>query len=64
MVTRQSKKKYVSCRKGQEREHKERKDKETNFIIMGIRDYGKHESTLNLKREFLKEKLEWRRQIS
>ena len=51
-----------ACR-AQEREHKERKDMETSFIIRGIRDYGKNESTLNLRRDFLKEKLHWKGKI-
>lgn len=36
---------------------------ETHFIIRGIRDYGKNESTLNLTRDFVKEKLQWKGQI-
>jgi len=47
----------VSSRRAQEREHKERKERETNCIIRGIRDYGKNGSTFNLTRDFLREKL-------
>jgi len=47
----------VSARRAHEREHKDKKDRETNFIIRGISDYGKNESTLNLTRDFLKDKL-------
>lgn len=50
----------ASARRAQERENKEIKDRETNFIIMGIRDYGNNESTLNSTRDFLKEKLYWK----
>lgn len=53
----------VSAHRAQEREHKDRKHRETNFIIIGISDYGKNESTLNLTRDFLKEKLHWRWKI-
>ena len=53
----------VSSHRAQEREHKERKERETNFIIRGIRDYGNNESTFNLTREFLREKLQWRGKI-
>ena len=53
----------VSSRRAQEREHKERKERETNFNIKGIRDYGKNESTFNLTRDFLREKLQWRGKI-
>lgn len=53
----------ASPRRAQEREHKERKDREIKFIIRGIRDYGKNESTLNLTRYFLKEKLHWKGKI-
>lgn len=53
----------VSARRAHEREHKEIKGRETNFIFKGIRDYGKIESTLNLTRDFLKEKLHWKGQI-
>lgn len=44
----------ASARIARERENKEIKDRETNFIIREIRDYGKTESTLNLTRDFLK----------
>lgn len=54
---------YASDRRAQEIEQKERQDIKTNFIIRGIRDYGKNESTLNLTRDFLKEKLHWKGQI-
>ena len=44
------------------RKQNKKKDKteKTNFIIRGIRDYRKNESTLNLTRDFLKEKLHWK----
>ena len=37
----------TSSHRAHEREHKERKDRETKFIIRGIRDYERNESTLN-----------------
>ena len=47
----------------QDRESKERHDRETNIIIKGVKDYGKNECTLDLARDFLKDKLLWQGQI-
>jgi hypothetical protein len=47
----------------QDRERKERHDRETNIIIKGVKDYGKNECTLDLARDFLKDKLQWQGQI-
>jgi hypothetical protein len=46
----------------QDRESKER-HRETNIIIKGVKDYGKNECTLDLPRDFLKDKLQWQGQI-
>ena len=43
----------------QDREIKERKVRETNIIIKGVREYGKKECTLDLASEFLKDKFLW-----
>jgi hypothetical protein len=43
----------------QDRESKERHDRATNIIIKGVKDYGKNECTLDLARDFLKDKLQW-----
>lgn len=53
----------VSACRAQGREHKDKKYRETNFIITGKSDYGNNESSLNLTIDFLKEKLYWRGQI-
>jgi hypothetical protein len=47
----------------QDRESKERHDRATNIIIKGVKDYGKNECTLDLARDFLKDKLQWKGQI-
>jgi hypothetical protein len=47
----------------QDRESKERHDRATNIIIKGVKDYGKNECTLDLARDFLKDKLQWQGQI-
>lgn len=41
----------------QDRESKEKQDKATNIIIKGVKDYGKNECTIDLARDFLKDKL-------
>ena len=43
----------------QDRKIKERKDRATNIIIKGVKDYGKNECTLDLARDFLKDKFLW-----
>jgi hypothetical protein len=47
----------------QDRERKERHDRATSIIIKGVKDYGKNECTLDLARDFLKDKLQWQGQI-
>jgi len=47
----------------QDRESKERQDRATSIIIKGVKDYGKNECTLDLARDFLKDKLQWQGQI-
>jgi len=47
----------------QDRERKERQDRTTSKIIKGVKDYGKNECTLDLARDFLKDKLQWQGQI-
>jgi hypothetical protein len=47
----------------QDRESKERQDRETSIIINGVKDYGENECTLDLARDFLKDKLQWQGQI-
>lgn len=47
----------------QRKENTKTKKIRRKFIIRGISDHGKNESTLNLTRDFLKEKLHWRGQI-
>lgn len=47
----------------QNRETKERQVKAANIIIKGVRDYGKNECTLDLVRDFLKDKLLWQDRI-
>jgi hypothetical protein len=47
----------------QDRESKERQDRATSIIIKGVKDYGKNECTLDLERDCLKDKLQWKRQI-
>lgn len=47
----------------QDREAKERQNRETNIIIEGVKDYGKNECTLDLGRDFFKDKLLWQGQI-
>ena len=47
----------------QDRERKERQDRTTNIIIKGVKDYEKNECTLDLTRDFLKDKLQWQGQI-
>jgi hypothetical protein len=47
----------------QDRESKERHDRATNIIIKGVKYYGKNECTLDLARDFLKDKLQWQGQI-
>lgn len=47
----------------QDREGKERQNRATNIIIKGVKDYGKNECTLDLTRDFLKDKLLWSGQI-
>jgi hypothetical protein len=45
------------------RERNERRDRETNIIIKGVKDYGKNECTLDLARDILKDKLQWQGKI-
>ena len=40
----------------QDREGKERQNRVANIIIKGVEDYGKNECTLDLARDFLKNK--------
>ena len=40
----------------QHREGKERQNRAANIIIKGVKDYGKNECTLDLARDFLKDK--------
>jgi len=47
----------------QDRESKERLDRATNIIIKGVKEYGKNECTLDLARDFLKDKLQWQGQV-
>ena len=47
----------IQVNKMQDRESKERLDRATNIIIKGVKYYGKNECTLDLVRDFLKEKL-------
>lgn len=47
----------------QDRESKERQNRAANIIIKGVKDYGKNECTLDLARDFLKDKLLWQGQI-
>lgn len=47
----------------QGREFKERQDRVANVIIKGVRDYVKNKHTLDLAREFLRDKLLWQGQI-
>ena len=47
----------------QDRESKERLDRATNIIIKGVKEYGKNEYTLDLARDFLKDKLQWQGQV-
>jgi len=42
---------------------KERQNRTANIIIKGVKDYGKNECTLDLARDFLKDKLLWQGQI-
>jgi len=44
-------------------EGKERQNRAANIIIKGVKEYGKNESTLDLARDFLKDKLLWQGQI-
>jgi hypothetical protein len=41
----------------QDRESKERQDRTTNIIIKGVKDHEKNECTIDLARDFLKDKL-------
>ena len=43
----------------QDSEGKERQNRAANIIIKGVKDYGKNECTLDLARDFLKDKLLW-----
>ena len=47
----------------QDREIKERQDRATKIIIKRVKDYGKNECTLDLARDFLKDKLQWQGKI-
>ena len=47
----------------QDRESKERQNRVANVINKGVKDYGKNERTLDLARDFLKDKLLWQGQI-
>lgn len=45
----------------QDREGKERQNRAANIIIEGVKYYEKNECTLDLARDFLKDKLLWQR---
>lgn len=47
----------------QDSEGKERQNRAANIIIKGVKDHGKNECTLDLARDFLKDKLLWQGQI-
>jgi len=47
----------------QDKEIKERQVRVAKIIIKGVRDYEKNECTLDLARDFLKDKLFWRDRI-
>ncbi len=47
----------------QDSEGKERQNRAANIIIKGVKDYGKNECTLDLARDFLKDKSLWQGQI-
>lgn len=46
----------------QDRESKEKQDRATSIIIKAVKDYGKND-TLDLARDFLKDKLLWQGQL-
>ena len=46
----------------QDREIKERQNRAANIIIKGMKNHGKNECTIDLARNFLKDKLLWQGQ--